>query len=218
MARVANPPQPRRKSLARLSPSAGSASLGCFPNLAAPRGGWFNLRVPLPYRIATLLYCFDEADNVLLLERAQEPNLGRWSPPGGKLKQDTGESPYACACREAHEELGLTLTPAGLHLTGLISEHGYAGQAHWLMFLFEIKTRLRGLPPPISEGRFAFHPPDQLSALNLPQTDREQIWPLFWRHRGGFFAAHCHCHADGRNDWTLEQSSPVRGSVSVGAS
>jgi hypothetical protein len=46
--------------------------------------------------------------------------------------------------------------------------------------------------------------------LNLPQTDREQIWPWFWRHRGGFFAAHCHCHPDGRNDWTLEESSVER--------
>lgn len=169
--------------------------------------------MPLPYRIATLLYCFDEAGNVLLLERAQEPNLGLWSPPGGKLKPDTGESPYACACREAREELGLSLAPADLHLAGLISEHGYAGQAHWLMFLFEVKPRLRVVPPAISEGRFALHAPGQLPVLNLPQTDREQIWPLFWRHRGGFFSAHCHCHADGRSEWTLEQSSPLPGTV-----
>jgi 8-oxo-dGTP diphosphatase len=163
--------------------------------------------VPLPYRIATLLYCFNEAGEVLLLERAQEPNLGLWSPPGGKLHQDDGESPYACACREAHEELGLTLTPTDLHLTGLISEHGYAGQAHWLMFLFEIRPRLQALPSPMREGRFAFHAPTSLSALPLPQTDREQIWPLFWRHRGGFFAAHCRCQPDGRNNWIVEQCS-----------
>lgn len=167
--------------------------------------------MPLPYQIATLLYCFDEAGNVLLLERAQEPNLGLWSPPGGKLKPDTGESPYACACREASEELGLTIRPGDLHLTGLISEHGYAGQAHWLMFLFEVKPRLNELPPPISEGRFAFFTMDQLADVALPQTDREQIWPLFWRHRGGFFAAHCHCHPGGRNEWTLEQSLPAGG-------
>ena len=47
----------------------------------------------LPYKIATLLYCFNERDEVLLLERAQEPNLGLWSPAGGKLKTDVGESP-----------------------------------------------------------------------------------------------------------------------------
>jgi 8-oxo-dGTP diphosphatase len=63
--------------------------------------------MPLPYKIATLLYCFNERDEVLLLERAQEPNLGYWSPCGGKLHTDIGESPYACACREAEEELGV---------------------------------------------------------------------------------------------------------------
>ena len=60
-----------------------------------------------PYQISTLLYCFNERDEVLLLERAQEPNLGLWSPCGGKLHTAEGESPYACGCREAEEELGL---------------------------------------------------------------------------------------------------------------
>jgi 8-oxo-dGTP diphosphatase len=160
----------------------------------------------MPYQIATLLYCFNEGDEVLLLERAQEPNLGCWSPCGGKLKTETGESPYACACREAREEIGLLLGPADLHLTGLVSEHGYQGQAHWLMFLFEVLPRLKTLPPPIKEGRFAFFPVEEVKKLRLPQTDREQIWPLFWRHRGGFFAAHCHGHADGTNEWKIEES------------
>lgn len=160
----------------------------------------------LPYKISTLLYCFNERDEILLLERAQEPNRGLWSPPGGKLHTDDGESPYACACREAHEEMGLSLAPSDLHLTGLISEHGYQGNAHWLMFLFEVKRRLQVLPPPMKEGRFGFFPRAALAGLRLPQTDAESIWPLFWRHRGGFFAAHCHCHADGRNAWTVEQS------------
>lgn len=171
--------------------------------------GWFTPGVPLPYQIATLLYCFNERDDVLLLERAQEPNLGLWSPPGGKLKQESGESPFACARREAEEELAIKLEPRDLHLTGLISEHGYQGQAHWLMFLFEVKKRFHELPAPIREGRFAFFQRKQLDELALPQTDHEQIWPLFWRHRGGFFAAHCHCLANGQNDWTLEQGSAV---------
>src|ERR1017187_5351957 len=166
----------------------------------------FRLMV-LPYKVATLLYCFSERDEVLLLERAQEPNRGLWSPCGGKLKMDSGESPYACACREAHEETGLPLRPEDLHLTGLVSEHGFQGRTHWLMFLFEVKPRLKTLPPHHAEGRFQFFARGALDGLNLPQTDREQIWPWFWRHRGGFFAAHCHCHPDGRNDWTLEESS-----------
>jgi 8-oxo-dGTP diphosphatase len=167
----------------------------------------------LPYKIATLLYCFNERDEVLLLERAQEPNLGLWSPCGGKLHTETGESPYACACREALEELGWTLQPADLHLTGLVSEHGYQGQSHWLMFLFEVKSRLNHLPPAHREGRFQFFAREDLNRINLPRTDRETIWPLFWKHRGGFFAAHCHCHLNGTNDWTLEESSNPGGPV-----
>lgn len=167
--------------------------------------------VPLPYKIATLLYCFNEQDEVLLMERTKEPNLGLWSPCGGKLDTDSGESPYACACREAFEELGLQISPADLHLAGLVSEHGYMGQAHWLMFLFEVKPRLKEVPPPHREGRFAFFAKQELTALNVPATDLEQIWPLFWKHRGGFFAAHCRTSPGTANVWTLEQSILAHG-------
>jgi 8-oxo-dGTP diphosphatase len=159
-----------------------------------------------PYRIATLLYCFNARDEILLLERVQEPNRGLWSPCGGKLDTVVGESPHACACREADEELRLKLAPTDLHLTGVVSEQGYEGQAHWLMFLFEVKTKLTAAPPAHREGRFEFFPRAALAKLKLPRTDREKIWPWFWEHRGGFFAAHCRCHADGRNDWTLEET------------
>lgn len=162
----------------------------------------------LPYRISTLLYCFNAVDEVLLLERAQEPNLGLWSPCGGKLDTSIGESPYACACREALEEIGVSLQASDLHLAGMISEHGYLGQAHWLMFLFEIKPRLRRLPPAHREGRFQFFPAPQLAKLPVPQTDREMIWPLFWKHRGGFFAAHCRTLPDGHNQWRVEETCP----------
>ncbi|MBU6402131.1 MAG: NUDIX domain-containing protein [Verrucomicrobia bacterium] len=165
----------------------------------------------LPHRISTLLYCFNRRDEVLLLHREREPNRGLWSPCGGKLKTGVGESPYACACREAGEEIGLLLRPADLHLTGLVSEHGYQGEAHWLMFLFEVKPRLAALPPRHPEGEFGFFRRAALRRLRLPRTDRERIWPLFWRHRGGFFAAHCRCAAGNRFEWTIEESRPVAG-------
>jgi len=164
----------------------------------------------LPYQIATLLYCFNEQEEVLLLERAQEPNLGLWSPCGGKLRTDIGESPYVCACREAQEELGVARSPSDFRLTGVVSEHGYLGQSHWLMFLFELRPQLKTLPPPHREGRFEFFPREELPGLRLPQTDRERIWPWFWQHRGGFFAAHCECRSDGTHQWALEESRPVK--------
>ena len=162
--------------------------------------------MPLPYKIATLLYCFNEKDEVLLMERSQEPNLGLWSPCGGKLHTEEGESPYACACREAQEELGVSLAEKDLHLTGIVSEHGYQGQSHWLMFLFEVKRRLTAVPPAHREGKFGFFARTALPRLKMPQTDLERIWPRFWEHRGSFFAAHCHCRADGTNEWRLEES------------
>ena len=165
--------------------------------------------MPLPHRIATLLYAFHEDGRVLLIERNHEPNRGCYSPPGGKLQTATGESPHACAIREAREETGLQLTPADLHLTGVISENGYQGDAHWLMFLFEIKTRLNELPPEHDEGAFYFAARGDLGKLPLPGTDREQIWPLFWQHRGGFFAAHCRCTKGAPDVWILEQSNPA---------
>lgn len=161
------------------------------------------------YHISTLLYAFNARDEVLLLERTNEPNRGHWSPCGGKLMMDMGESPHASACREAWEEIGVSLRPADLHLTGIISEHGFGKAAHWLMFLFEIKPRLLVAPPPHREGRFQFFPAAALETLRLPQTDREKIWPLFWRHRGGFFAAHCMRMPSGPNDWRLEESRPL---------
>ncbi|HEX3800384.1 MAG TPA: NUDIX domain-containing protein [Verrucomicrobiae bacterium] len=165
----------------------------------------------LPYKIATLLYCFNERDEVLLLERAQQPNLGLWSPCGGKLHTEAGESPYVCGCREAWEEMGVKLGPGDLHLTGIIAERGYEGQSHWLLFLFEVKVKLKSVPVPHREGRFQFFSREQLAALKMPVTDVEQIWPLFWKHRGGFFAADCECGADGRNTWIVEESLPAHG-------
>ena len=172
----------------------------------------------LPHRIATLLYCFNERDETLLLERAQEPNLGLWSPCGGKLHTQDGESPHTCACREAMEELGLRITAKDLHLTGLVSEHGYQGTSHWLLFLFEVKVRLKEVPPAHREGNFRFFSRDELAELPLPKTDLEKLWPWFWQHRGGFFAAHCHCHPDGRYDWALEESTVVNSKSKVPSS
>lgn len=160
----------------------------------------------LPHKISTLLYCFNERDEVLLMERAQEPNLGLWSPPGGKLRVEQGESPHLCACREAGEEMGVAIAPGEMRLMGIVTEVGFSGNAHWLMFLFEVTRKLGSVPAAHREGRFAFHSRAALEGLALPATDREMIWPLFWKHRGGFFAARCVTGAGRANEWTVEQS------------
>ena len=155
----------------------------------------------LPYRVATLIYIFDREDRALLIRRAREPNRGLWSPPGGKLKVDIGESPHMCAARETREETGLALAPADFHLTGLIGERAYQGQTHWLMFLFEARVRLDRTPPPHKEGPFAFVAREALGDRPLPDSDRRWVWPAFWAHRGGFFSAYLEYDENGEGRW-----------------
>lgn len=159
---------------------------------------------PLPYKIAVLCYLFDDQGRLLLLHRRKAPNRDLYSPVGGKLDQPSGESPTACALREIHEETGLLLQPADLHLTGIVSEAGYDDNTHWLMFLFEVNHPVRVERTTFDEGRLEWHPPAALPTLPLPATDRAIIWPLFWRYRHRFFAVHIAC-AQGHLTWRLEQ-------------
>ena len=46
---------------------------------------------------------------VLLVKRRDEPNRGRWSPPGGSL--ELGETVEEAAARETLEETGVTVRP-----------------------------------------------------------------------------------------------------------
>ncbi len=159
---------------------------------------------PLPYKIAVLCYLFDEAGRLLLLHRVRPPNQDLYSPVGGKLEQSIGESPTTCAVREIHEETGLTVTAQNLHLTGIVSESGYENSCHWLMYLYEVTHPVVVEPRTIDEGRLAWHGRDALASLSIPQTDREVIWPLFWRYRGRFFTAHIDCTDNGLR-WRIEQ-------------
>src|SRR4051812_278767 len=96
--------------------------------------------------VSTLLYCFNSDDAILLMKRRREPNRGLWSPCGGKVHLDSGESPYACACREAFEELNLPIVSGDLHLAGLITEQDIDAGSHWLMFLFEVRKKIQKIP------------------------------------------------------------------------
>lgn len=43
----------------------------------------------LPFKISVLVFLRDEAGRLLLLQRTKAPNIGCWSPPGGKLEMAT---------------------------------------------------------------------------------------------------------------------------------
>ena len=147
----------------------------------------------IPYKLAVLVFLENAAGEQLLLLRAKPPNLGVWSPIGGKLETATGESPFECAARETFEETGLRVSAPDLHLFAMIAEKAYEGQTHWLMFLFRCKATLDALPPAISEGKFGFFSRAAIDALPIPETDRNALWPIYDRYRDGFVALKADC-------------------------
>lgn len=165
---------------------------------------------PLPYRIAVLCYLYDGDGRVLMLHRRKSPNAGMYSPIGGKLEVGVGEGPHECAVREIEEEAGITLDRKDVHLSGIVSESAYQNETHWLIFLFEVT---RPIDPAeiehmdFDEGALEWVAPERIPELDIPATDREIMWPMVQRHRGGFFVAHIDCSKT-PFDWTLEESRP----------
>ena len=125
----------------------------------------------LPFKISVLVFLHDAAGRLLLIQRTKAPNIGCWSPIGGKLEMATGESPLECAVRETREETGHVVTTADLHLFGMIAEKAYEGQSHWLLFLFRCRIPVRGLPPDIAEGKFGLFSRDEINRLPIPETE-----------------------------------------------
>ena len=147
----------------------------------------------LSYKIAVLVFLENGAGEHLLMLRAKAPNLGVWSPIGGKLETALGESPFECAVRETWEETGHRVKADDLHLFAMIAEKAYEGHAHWLMFLFRCRQPLPGLPPDISEGKFGFFARHDIDQLALPETDRTALWPIYDRYRDRFVALKADC-------------------------
>lgn len=84
-----------------------------------------------------------------------------------------GESPFECACREAGEEVGVTLESEDLTLRCILSEKDYEGTGHWLMFVFQVLVPLEVLPRSIDEGDFRFFELGELDSVQMPEMDRE---------------------------------------------
>jgi 8-oxo-dGTP diphosphatase len=178
----------------------------------------------IPYKIAVLVYVFNDTGKLLLLHRRRPPNQDLYSPIGGKLEQHLGESPHACALREIEEEIGVKLSLDEIRLLGIVSERAFGGKgagavaigagspaavpgmasaggsagsaAHWLMFCFEV-TRPLGFPArDIEEGRLEWIDPIIVPQLGIPKTDREVIWPLVAQHSRQLHPAPHNRHQD----------------------
>jgi 8-oxo-dGTP diphosphatase len=163
----------------------------------------------LPYKIAVLVFLENAAGEQLLLLRAKPPNLGVWSPIGGKLEMATGESPFECAVRETAEETGHVVAAADLHLFAVIAEKAYEGETHWLMFLFRCRKPLPGLPPDMAEGKFGFFSREAIQALPIPDTDRTALWPTYDQYRDRFVMLKADCAPGQPVRVEIEQLTPA---------
>lgn len=184
----------------------------------------------MPYRLACLCDLRDQHGRMLLLHRSRSPNKGLYSPIGGKLDTESGESPARCAQREIFEEAGLDIPLDRLHLAGLISENGFVsadgtgvGDGHWLLFYFKVLGPVHlDLPRDMAEGRLEWHDPAKVSQLAIPDTDRHVLFPMLDRvsppagsqaAAPGFFSLHIDATRrtpEGRPVWDLHQLIPPR--------
>ncbi len=167
----------------------------------------------LPYKLACLCDLRDADGRVLLLHRSRAPNQGLYSPIGGKLHMDEGESPAVCAQREILEEAEIEVPLDRLHLLGLVSECAYEGRQHWLLFYYRVLGPVEVEAKEMREGRLDWHEESAISGLNLPLSDRGIIWPMVQAHetplveggKPGSFIAHIDC-VEGGMVWSLHQS------------
>ncbi|MBN1812427.1 MAG: NUDIX domain-containing protein [Anaerolineae bacterium] len=118
--------------------------------------------------VPTVLVYARRGGEVLLMYRKQEPNVGLWVAPGGKI--EPGESPYETALREFAEETGLQAEE--LQLRGLCTLVPFLKQHPWFLFVF-VTADFRGtLNADCEEGELAWVSLEEyLAALPKPVAD-----------------------------------------------
>ncbi|HEX3005525.1 MAG TPA: NUDIX domain-containing protein [Angustibacter sp.] len=109
-------------------------------------------------RPAARLLCVDPS-GALLLQRVvdpAEPDVVRWVSPGGGV--EPGESPHDAACREAWEELGLSVDDLGQPALTSSNEFGFAGRRYLgHNTFFAVRTeRFTPVPVGMNEEERAF--------------------------------------------------------------
>ena len=119
----------------------------------------------------TQVHCL-RGDQVLLMQRNKEPNLGLWVAPGGKI--EVNEASYECAIRELREETGLRAHE--MHLRGIVSIVMPTLRQPCLQFLFAVTDFSGDLAGDEREGTLRWWPVSKVQELPLP-TDVSLFLP-----------------------------------------
>lgn len=135
--------------------------------------------------IPSVLVYLRQGDEVLVMHRNKEPNLGLWVAPGGKVELD--ESPCDAARRELLEETGYTA--GALAFRGFCTEVSNRPDWQWFLFIFVTEQFEGELRPDLREGALAWTPiTTYLRDLPIPQADAI-FAPRVLARDGDFFHA-----------------------------
>jgi len=146
-------------------------------------------------------------DQVLLMKRNKEPNLGQWVAPGGKIEK--GEAPYECAIRELREETGLEVHR--IHLRGIVSIVMPTILRPCMQFLFVVTDFSGHLVADEREGTLRWWPVDEVQHLYTPQDVSVWMPHILDMHRPFYQAKYVF-----DNDWHLKEVIEHTACVSQG--
>ncbi len=112
---------------------------------------------------------------ILLVKRRDEPNRGRWSPPGGSLEM--GETVEAAAVRETHEETGVVVRPADVLDVRDVIVRDERGRVRWHYVLVGVGCEwVSGEPFPATDAENAqFIPLAELEEYDISPSAREAL-------------------------------------------
>ncbi|GAB4522678.1 MAG: hypothetical protein Fur0018_04720 [Anaerolineales bacterium] len=129
---------------------------------ACPACGWTYFPDP---KVAVAVVVIAQG-KVLLVQRANPPQQGRWAFPGGFL--DAGEDPQEAATRECLEETGLQV-----RITALLDASGRPQTALGAHLILTYRAEVSGgtLQARDDAAKAAFFAPDALPDLAFEQPD-----------------------------------------------
>jgi 8-oxo-dGTP diphosphatase len=123
------------------------------------------MEIPIGLKRHAAMVILRHEDHFLLIQRAPEPNRGKFVPVGGKL--EPYESPVKAARRETREETGIVLED--LTFCGVLVESSPTSY-NWTCHIY-LSDVAQVQPPPGPEGTFFWVPFSELEELNTPPTD-----------------------------------------------